>query len=153
MRKLAANNCSARSESLASSRMIAADLPPSSRVTGRRSWAHVAAIWRPAAVEPVKDTLSTPGWLTRYAPASLPPGTMLFTPSGTPPSMTPPATKKKKIKHRLWRRLYNKRATGSKRWRDLQERKNLGGVEWRDRSNNAYRLTPHESSPSLFLTS
>ena len=57
-----------------------------------------------------------------------------------------------KIKHRLWRRLYNKRATGSKRWRNLQERKNLGGVEWRDRSSNAYRLTPNESSPSLFLT-
>jgi hypothetical protein len=43
------------------SRMIAADLPPSSRLTRRRSLAHAEATALLAAVEPVKDTLSTPG--------------------------------------------------------------------------------------------
>ena len=52
----------------ASSRMIAADLPPSSSVTGRSSRPQVSAMARPAAVDPVNATLSTPGWATRYAP-------------------------------------------------------------------------------------
>ena len=42
---------------------------------------------RPAAVEPVNDTLSTPGWATRYTPAATPPGTMLSTPAGNPASV------------------------------------------------------------------
>ncbi|EPD63607.1 hypothetical protein HMPREF1211_02734 [Streptomyces sp. HGB0020] len=48
----------------------------------------VAAICLPAAVEPVKATLSTPGWDTRYAPASRPAGTTLTTPGGSPASST-----------------------------------------------------------------
>lgn len=39
---------------------------------------------RPAAVEPVNATLSTPGCPTRYSPVSRPPGTMLTTPGGRP---------------------------------------------------------------------
>jgi hypothetical protein len=54
----------ARSRS-ASSRMIAADLPPSSRETGRSSRPQISAICRPAAVEPVKATLSMSGCCTR----------------------------------------------------------------------------------------
>ena len=41
----------------------------------------------PVAVEPVKATLSTPGWETRYAPVVGPsPGTTLTTPAGMPTS-------------------------------------------------------------------
>ena len=47
----------------ASSSTIAADLPPSSSVTGRSRRPQVSAICRPAAVDPVKATLSIPGWL------------------------------------------------------------------------------------------
>ena len=46
----------------ASSSTTAADLPPSSRLTRLRSAAHAAATALPAAVEPVNETLSTPGW-------------------------------------------------------------------------------------------
>ena len=47
----------------------------------------IDAIRRPAAVEPVNETLSTPGWRTRYSPTSRPAATMLTTPSGMPASM------------------------------------------------------------------
>src|SRR5207248_5710213 len=42
--------------------------------------------FRPAAVEPVNEILSTPGCRTRCSPTSRPAGTMLTTPSGTPAS-------------------------------------------------------------------
>ena len=44
----------------------------------------VAAMWRPAAVEPVNATLSTPGCATSARPVSRPPVTMLMTPGGNP---------------------------------------------------------------------
>ena len=66
----------------ASSRMIAADLPPSSRLQRFSCSPQIAAMRRPAAVDPVKATLSTPGWRTRCSPASRPAGTMLTTPGG-----------------------------------------------------------------------
>ena len=68
----------------ASARMMAADLPPSSRLTRLRSAPHACATRRPAAVEPVNDTLSTPGWATRCAPSSPSPGSTLTTPGGSP---------------------------------------------------------------------
>ena len=41
----------------------------------------------PERVDPVNDTLSTPGWATRYAPVVGPsPGTTLTTPGGIPTS-------------------------------------------------------------------
>lgn len=49
----------------ASSRMTAADLPPSSKVTRAMRSAQAAMIFLPAAELPVKATLSTSGWLTR----------------------------------------------------------------------------------------
>src|SRR5450631_3697756 len=70
----------------ASSRRIAADLPPNSRLNRLRLAPQAAPILRPAADEPVKDTLSTPGWLTRYSPTSRPAGTTLSTPLGRPAS-------------------------------------------------------------------
>jgi hypothetical protein len=68
----------------ASAHTIAADLPPSSSETRFIVAAQAAMIRLPASVEPVKATLSTPGWATRWAPASRSPGTTLTTPAGTP---------------------------------------------------------------------
>ena len=65
---------------------MAADFPPSSRLTRLRLAPQAAPILRPAAVEPVKETLSTPGWLTRCSPTSRPAGTTLSTPLGSPAS-------------------------------------------------------------------
>ena len=69
-------------------RMTAADLPPSSRTTGRRRSPQAVAIARPPPRLPVNVTKSTPGCPTRYAPASTPPLTMLTTPSGRPAAAT-----------------------------------------------------------------
>ena len=62
--------------------MIAADLPPSSRLTRLSCSPHSEAICLPVAEEPVNEILSTPGWRTRLSPVSLPPGTIDTTPSG-----------------------------------------------------------------------
>ena len=67
----------------ASSRTTAADLPPNSRLTFRSVAPQAAATRRPAAVEPVKETLSIPGCATRYSPISRPAGRMLTTPGGS----------------------------------------------------------------------
>jgi hypothetical protein len=64
--------------------MMLADLPPSSRVTGRRSEPHCAAMMRPASVEPVKATFATSGCPTSALPVSRPPVTTLITPAGMP---------------------------------------------------------------------
>ena len=77
-----------------SSSSIAADFPPSSKVTGRNSPAQTVAIERPAAVDPVKATLSTCGCETRYAPTSGPPGTQLITPKGSAAASTASAKMK-----------------------------------------------------------
>src|SRR3546814_15751346 len=58
----------------ASSQIIAADFPPSSRLERVKFRAQLVAIARPAAVEPVQVTITTSGWPTRRAPASPPPG-------------------------------------------------------------------------------
>src|SRR5262245_1833366 len=70
----------------ASSRMIAADLPPSSRLTRFSCSPQIDAMRRPAAVEPVNAILSTPGWRTRCSPTSRPAGRTLTTPFGMPAS-------------------------------------------------------------------
>ena len=54
----------------ASSSTIAADLPPSSRLTRLSCSPHSVAMWRPAALEPVNAILSTPGWRTSASPTS-----------------------------------------------------------------------------------
>ena len=70
----------------ASSRMMAADLPPSSRLTRLSCSPQIEAMVRPAAVEPVKAILSTPWWRTRCSPTSRPAGITLTTPFGMPAS-------------------------------------------------------------------
>ena len=60
-------------------------LPPSSCATRLTVVAAALATSMPARVEPVKDTMSIPGWLEIAAPTSAPvPLTMLNTPAGTP---------------------------------------------------------------------
>lgn len=70
-------------------RMTLADLPPSSRATFFTAALAVAPICLPTAVEPVKETRSTPGCSARACPATGPrPVTRLKTPAGTPASWT-----------------------------------------------------------------
>ena len=66
----------------ASSRMTAADLPPSSRLTRLSDPPQLAPMSRPAVVDPVKAILSTPGWSTSARPASSPPVRMDTVPGG-----------------------------------------------------------------------
>ena len=69
----------------ASLRMICGPLPPSSSVTRFRVSAADRRIDLPAAVEPVKVTLATSGWLANSAPTTSPrPVTMLNRPAGAP---------------------------------------------------------------------
>ena len=71
----------------ADSKMMFADLPPSSSATGLRLRPALAAMARPVAVPPVKPTMSMPGWLTSASPVTLPrPLTRLTTPGGRPAS-------------------------------------------------------------------
>ena len=76
----------------ASSSTMAADLPPSSRLTCFSPSAQARATCRPAAVEPVNETLSTPGWRTRSSPTSRPPGTTFSTPGGRSAAATSSAS-------------------------------------------------------------
>ena len=78
----------------ASSRMMAADFPPSSRVQRFSRSPHRPPIRLPAADEPVKEILSTPGWVTRCSPTSRPAGTTERTPSGRPASAKISASRK-----------------------------------------------------------
>ena len=71
----------------ASSRMMLADLPPSSCATRFTVGAAAVATATPARVEPVKETMSTSGCDEMAAPTVGPsPFTMLKTPAGTPAS-------------------------------------------------------------------
>ena len=71
----------------ASSRMMLADLPPSSCVTRFTVGAAFCATSTPARVEPVNDTMSTSGCLDSAVPTPGPsPFTRLNTPAGTPAS-------------------------------------------------------------------
>jgi hypothetical protein len=70
-----------------------ADLPPSSSAT-RLIWpAHSSPTRSPTAVDPVNETIATPGWRTRASPATGPvPGTRLNTPAGSPAACTASAS-------------------------------------------------------------
>ena len=68
----------------ASSRMTAADLPPSSRVQRAMRSPQMEAMRRPAAVEPVKVILSTRGSRTSSSYTSRSAVTTLSTPGGRP---------------------------------------------------------------------
>ena len=69
----------------ASSRITFGDLPPSSSATGLTVAAASSETRLPALVEPVKETMSTPGWPATASPATGPvPLTRLKTPGGSP---------------------------------------------------------------------
>ena len=69
----------------ASSRMMLADLPPSSSVTFFTVSDAILMISRPTSVLPVKAILSTSGWVQRVLPSSPPgPGITFITPLGMP---------------------------------------------------------------------
>ena len=69
----------------ASSRITAADLPPSSRATRLTVCEASSETRLPARVEPVNETISTSGWVTSASPATGPvPVTRLKTPAGSP---------------------------------------------------------------------
>jgi hypothetical protein len=70
----------------ASSKTSTGALPPSSRCTRLSVFAAVAMIFLPVPVEPVRLTMRTSGCSTSAWPVSLPPVTMLTTPSGMPAS-------------------------------------------------------------------
>ncbi len=70
----------------ASSKTRKGDLPPSSSVSPLPVPAVARRISRPTSVEPVKATLSTPGWATSAAPVAPSPVTMFTTPAGRPTS-------------------------------------------------------------------
>ncbi|MCY1455393.1 hypothetical protein D9M71_725250 [compost metagenome] len=79
----------------ASAKTITGDLPPSSRV--RRFIWSIALLPTevPTGVEPVKLSLSMPGWLDIAFPTTLPrPLTMFTTPSGIPASCTSSAKRR-----------------------------------------------------------
>ena len=67
-----------------SSRMTAADFPPSSRVQRAIRSPHNEAMRRPAAVDPVKVILSTRGSRTSSSETSRSAVTTLSTPGGRP---------------------------------------------------------------------
>ena len=70
----------------ASSRMISAELPPSSRWARLRCRPASSPIDRPTAVEPVNEMTRTCGSVTSASPTSLPPGSIWSTPAGSPAS-------------------------------------------------------------------
>ena len=70
----------------ASAVMMLADLPPSSSTTFFSDGAACEYTSRPTASEPVKLTMSTPGWVVSACPAATSPVTMFSTPGGSPAS-------------------------------------------------------------------
>ena len=60
------------------------DFPPSSSRTFFRPWAACPMICLPTAFDPVKLTMSTPGWVVRCSLAATSPVTTLSTPGGSP---------------------------------------------------------------------
>ena len=68
----------------ASGSTMLADLPPSSRQTRLTVSAAAAPTCAPAAVDPVNEIMSTPGWRDSASPTSRPvPFTRLNTPGGS----------------------------------------------------------------------
>ncbi len=78
----------------ASSRMMAADLPPSSSVQRFSRSPHSPPMRLPPTPEPVNEILSTPACVTRCSLTSRPAGTTDSTPLGSPASVKISARRK-----------------------------------------------------------
>jgi hypothetical protein len=82
LRNAGQNSFSATSAGSASSRMMAASLPPSSSSTRLRSAAADTLTFLPVAIDPVKETPRGTGCSVIHWPSSLPPETTFSTPAG-----------------------------------------------------------------------
>ena len=134
----------------ASSRMMLADLPPSSCATRFTVSAAFFATWTPARVEPVNDTMSMPGCEARAAPTVGPsPFTRLKTPAGTPASCRISATTSRAERRHL-ARLQHHRAAGGERRRDLAHDLVHRPVPRRDEAADADRLA-HDARRAFVL--
>ena len=133
-------------ERSASSRMIAADLPPSSRVQRLSCSPQSAAIFLPATVDPVNEILSTSGWVTMCSPTSRPACTMLSTPAGSPASCTASASRYalSGVSGAGFSTTVEPDASAG---RELQHGDEQRDVPRHDRADDADRLAPHERRP------
>ena len=98
---------------------------------------------RPAAVEPVKVTLSTPGWATRWAPTSPPPGRMLTTPGGQA-DLVEDLGQEQGVERGLGRRLDHHGAAGEQGRDELADDQELRHVPRDDRADDADGLLAQE---------
>ena len=125
-----------------SSRMTAADLPPSSSVQRAMRSPHIDAMRRPATVEPVKVILSTRGSRTSSSDTSRSAVTTLSTPGGRPISFGD-FGHDVRLARRFGRRLQHDGASGDQRRRHLVGDETERGVPRDDRADHADRLA-HE---------
>ena len=102
----------------ASSRMMAADLPPSSSVQRFSRSPQSPPMRLPPTPEPVKEILSTPGCLTRCSLTSRPAGTTDEHALGQP-GLGEDLGQPEGVERRLRRRLVDHRAAGDQRGRQL----------------------------------
>ena len=151
MKQLASPTLTALARS-ASSSTTKALLPPSSsddlldRVGGRPPCTRL-----PAAVEPVKDTMSTSGWAAIASPTTGPsPVTRLKTPGGRPTSLEDLGQREGRQRRDL-RRLEHDGAAGGERRGDLGDDLVQRVVPRRDRADDADRLLDDEGVGDLLL--
>ena len=128
----------ARSRS-ASGRMMFGLLPPSSRVTRFSERPHLAPISRPTTVEPVKATLSTPGWSTSAAPVVAVAGEHVERSLGEA-RLERQLAEPQRGQRRLLGRLQDDRAAGGERRGDLPDRHQQRVVPGDDLGADADRL-------------
>ena len=127
----------------ASSRMMAADLPPSSSVQRLRRSPHSPPMRLPPTPEPVKLILSTPGCVTRCSDTSRPAGHHREHALGQP-ALLEDLGQPEGVERRLGRRLVDDRAAGGERRRQLGRGDEERHVPRRDRPDHADRLLGHE---------
>ena len=114
-------------------------LPPSSSVTRLSARPHLAPISRPTAVEPVKATLSTPGWSTSAAPVSPSPVSTLTRARGEA-GLERQLAEPQRRQRRLLGRLQDDRAARGERRGDLPDRHQQREVPGDDLRADADRL-------------
>ena len=128
-----------------SSRMTAADLPPSSSVQRAIRSPQIDAIRRPAAVEPVNVILSTRGSRTSSSETSRSAVTTLSTPGGRPICLGDLGDDVA-LARRLRRRLQHDRAAGEqRRARSCSRSAPSGRVPRDDRADDADRLADEQA--------
>ncbi len=138
----------------ASSRMIAADFPPSSRVRRLSCAPHSAAIRFPAAVEPVKLILSTSRCVTRCSP-TLAARRHDVDHTRRQPDLFEHVGEQVRVEWRLGRGLQHDGGTGRQRGSHLQHDREERDVPRHDATCDTDRLAAHQhraerALPELF---